>query len=185
MTPATPPVKSTTESKVVVVPAIGSRKTFGNVILFKTSKEQSQLRFGTPLIELGTPKLGTSWDILSVNLIGEVRLNKYLGTETAEQKPVICVVSEVIVAGVCESLQYSSQIALPLGEESEANEREGTLIGSLNLPNTFTVPGGQTLYYRQYFQVIAGAKEALEVAQGNITQTQVTVGITLNDYHTK
>jgi len=127
-------------------------------LLFKTDKITSASRFGTGIIDLGTPRLGTGgWEVQFLTVFSELSIiyEKEFGSIVAEAAFSVAIVAEVFMGSYPLSVQYSNIARLPVGAPGPATNREVVLIGGLNLPQTFFVPAGQQLSIRLYYQIIA------------------------------
>ena len=150
--------------KSILLPGGATTKPIKNFVIFKQNRRGSLIApFGTGLIELGTPRLGTDWAITWGNLTSEDSIEYEKETELAPPAGpqieaaqwTVVIAIEFLVANVSQLVQYSSQTTLPVGPGGPKTNREGILTGAINLPQPLPVPGGQTLYAQMFHQVIA------------------------------
>jgi hypothetical protein len=133
-------------------------------ILFKTTQPESMKRWGSGIIDLGTPRLRTGWSVQFFSLTSPVPIiyEKEVGATAEAASFTIAIGVVVYVAQSVVSFQYSNTVTVPSGKPGPENNREAILVGGVNLPQTFGVPPGQQVTMQVFQQIVAaqGPEEA-------------------------
>lgn len=138
-----------------------------------------QVRFGSGLVELGTPHLRTRWEILWCNTASQaqVKYEKEAGLVVEQAQFSIVVVLELLVADVQQIIQYSNPIILPVGPPGSKTDREAQLTGSFNVSQSLIVSGGQTLYAQMYYQILSAEGPEKPAAYENLNAISIAKAV--------
>lgn len=134
-------------------------------------------------IDLGTPNLGTGWDITSLSLFYEKikYVSSFEGVVSAAGPIEFYVIFYVYLGGAEVFREASNRIKSP--EQGEAAE-ESSLVGLQNLPQSLHVPGGQQLAIE--FAVYERPEgSAPNFVEGQFTGGKLTMAYNIVDYHGK